>query len=56
MGRAESADIGITFASAGIAETATIMQRCTEKVWTGSMPSAYRPHCPVAQRAPSSLI
>ena len=31
MGRAESADIGITFASAGIAETATIMQRCTEK-------------------------
>lgn len=31
VGRAESADIGITFASAGIAETATIMQRCTEK-------------------------
>lgn len=31
MGRAESADIGITYASAGIAETATIMQRCTEK-------------------------
>lgn len=31
MGRAESADIGITFASAGIAETATIMQRCAEK-------------------------
>ena len=26
-----SADVGITFASAGIAETATIMQRCTEK-------------------------
>lgn len=31
VGRAENADIGITFASAGIAETATIMQRCTEK-------------------------
>ena len=31
MGRAESADVGITYASAGIAETATIMQRCTEK-------------------------
>lgn len=31
VGRAENASIGITFASAGIAETATIMQRCTEK-------------------------
>ena len=29
--RAENADIGITFACAGIAETATIMQRCSEK-------------------------
>ena len=31
VGRAENASIGITVASAGIAETATIMQRCTEK-------------------------
>lgn len=31
VGRAENASIGITFASAGIAETATIMQRCTKK-------------------------
>lgn len=29
VGRAENADVGITFASAGIAETATIVQRCT---------------------------
>lgn len=31
VARAENADIGITFASAGIAETATIIQRCTQK-------------------------
>lgn len=31
VGRAENADIGITFATAGIAETATIMQCCTQK-------------------------
>ena len=31
MGRAESADIGITAAVAGIAETATIVQRCSAK-------------------------
>lgn len=29
VGRAENADVGITFASAGIAETATIVQHCT---------------------------
>lgn len=31
VGRAENADIGITFASAGIAETSTVIQRCSEK-------------------------
>lgn len=30
VGRAENADIGITVACAGIAETATIVQRCTQ--------------------------
>ena len=29
VGRAENADVGITVASAGIAETATIIQKCT---------------------------
>ena len=55
MGRAESADIGITFASAGIAETATIMQRCTEKSGRAVclLPIG---HIACCARAPSSLI
>lgn len=31
VGRAENADVGITVASAGIAETATVIQKCTAK-------------------------
>lgn len=31
VGRAEDADVGITFASAGIAETATVVQYCSQK-------------------------
>ena len=40
MGRAESADVGITFASAGIAETATIMDDWENRIAEGEeMPS-----------------
>ena len=31
VGRAENADVGITVASFGIAETATVIQKCTVK-------------------------